>query len=186
MLFNGALSATTCTFLKKPGIYNTASQAIQPSHMVDCWQAPSKGRPCAGEIFGGLQVSTGLNDGQALLEALSNSSNISEVLSQLLGPWSIVYWDCSRGRLWFGRDALGMLSSAVQRLEHDLSYIIHQEHRKCAHCCRQTQSPFSSRQWQWRQPGACIVGLATGTAATEVQNAGEVSTCQQFCPHHIE
>ena len=69
----------------------------------------------SGEIFGGLAVEEGQNDGAALLSALAAESPADEspdgrvvaVLSALRGPWALVYWQAARGRLWFGRDAVG-------------------------------------------------------------------------------
>ena len=69
----------------------------------------------SGEVFGGLAVEEGQNDGAALLSALAAESpadgtldgRVVTVLSMLRGPWALVYWQAAAGRLWFGRDAVG-------------------------------------------------------------------------------
>jgi hypothetical protein len=99
-----------------------------------------------GEVFGGLDVPEGGNDGKCLLAALealqSNSQqqqqaqlqtpddekqktqkqkqaqqqqqqeqqqqqHLPALLSQLRGPWTLIYWQEASGTLWFGRDWLG-------------------------------------------------------------------------------
>ena len=71
-----------------------------------------------GEIFEGLEMEEGENDGQALLRALESSSSSSEegpvgVLSRLRGPWSIVYWHSASSKVWIGRDFMGRRSLLV-------------------------------------------------------------------------
>ncbi|KAJ7294253.1 hypothetical protein O6H91_Y270400 [Diphasiastrum complanatum] len=93
-----------------------------------------------GEIFGGLFVGPEENDSEILLSALQKcctcschlcldseercgcigltvSSNahatIPQVLSQLRGPWALIYWQAESQSLWFGRDAFGRRSLLV-------------------------------------------------------------------------
>lgn len=83
-----------------------------------------------GEIFGGLDIPPGQNDGSLLLEALSTASTaaddtnsegeeeeespVIEVLSRIRGPWAVVFWQASTSTLWFGRDVMGRRSLLVQ------------------------------------------------------------------------
>lgn len=62
-----------------------------------------------GELFGGLAVPGGANDGEALLAALeaAEPGAVPRVLSALRGPWALAYWRPQEQRLWFGRDWLG-------------------------------------------------------------------------------
>jgi asparagine synthetase B (glutamine-hydrolysing) len=72
--------------------------------------APSGGVLCFnGEVFGGLPVPPGDNDGACLLEALeaAGPESVPRVLGALRGPWALVYWRARERRLWFGRDWLG-------------------------------------------------------------------------------
>jgi asparagine synthetase B (glutamine-hydrolysing) len=105
-----------------------------------------------GEVFAGLAIPPGDNDGKALLAALaaaaaataegaadcatrgSNSpvhnqgqqqqqqqqpdaapASIPALLSQLRGPWSLLYWHEAQQRLWFGRDVMGACACACHR-----------------------------------------------------------------------
>ncbi|CAG8556054.1 16502_t:CDS:10 [Dentiscutata erythropus] len=73
-----------------------------------------------GEIFDGLEVPFGENDTICLSTALKDSKNISneindnngvvKVLQMIEGPYSIIYWQGSKRKLWFGRDCLGRRS----------------------------------------------------------------------------
>lgn len=64
----------------------------------------------SGEIFGGLPVPAGQCDGELLRDALSKpGADIALVLSQLDGPWAVVYWQHQSQTLWIGRDAFGRL-----------------------------------------------------------------------------
>ncbi|KAK4779918.1 hypothetical protein SAY87_016024 [Trapa incisa] len=84
-----------------------------------------------GEIFGGILIEKDCNDGETLLQylggccpcsshdfsgsckVLEKKSSVPEVLSQIKGPWALIYWqECSK-TLWFGRDALGRRSLLV-------------------------------------------------------------------------
>ncbi len=61
-----------------------------------------------GEVFGGLDVSPGANDGQTLLQALCHpSAAVPAVLTTLRGPWALVFWHAPTHTLWFGRDVIG-------------------------------------------------------------------------------
>lgn len=67
---------------------------------------------CTGEIFGGLNVPEGCNDGHMLMHALGKPhADITELLSQLRGPWALMYWHAVSGTLWFGRDCIGEIAS---------------------------------------------------------------------------
>lgn len=76
-----------------------------------------------GEVFGGLDVAPGRSDTLCLLAALSAaaagdardspSGGVAQVLNQLRGPWSLVFWHAAARRLWFGRDVLGRRSLLV-------------------------------------------------------------------------
>ncbi|OMO93498.1 hypothetical protein CCACVL1_06474, partial [Corchorus capsularis] len=85
-----------------------------------------------GEIFGGLEIGSDNNDTQVLMQYLRNccschsqehattcNSNgqkkgyVPDVLSQIKGPWAIIYWQESSKTLWFGRDAFGRRSLLV-------------------------------------------------------------------------
>lgn len=84
-----------------------------------------------GEVFSGLNIPEGGNDGKALLAALQQASScdaaaaqsssddsrgdsgssaaagVVEVLSKLRGPWSLIYWQGQQQTLWFARDLMG-------------------------------------------------------------------------------
>lgn len=74
-----------------------------------------------GEIFAGLDIPQGGNDGKALLAALQQASaaapgaaaagsaceDVVAVLSKLRGPWALIYWQAQQQTLWFGRDVMG-------------------------------------------------------------------------------
>ena len=73
----------------------------------------------AGEIYGGLDVAEGRNDGQALLEALSvPGADVTAVLSALRGPWAILYWQAASQTVWLGRDPIGEASLNLRVCEH--------------------------------------------------------------------
>ncbi|CAG8445156.1 893_t:CDS:10 [Acaulospora morrowiae] len=68
-----------------------------------------------GEIFDGLEVPAGENDTAHLFKALKENSddsdyNILSVLQKIEGPYSIIYWQSLKRKLWFGRDCLGRRS----------------------------------------------------------------------------
>ncbi|KAG2486956.1 hypothetical protein HYH03_014453 [Edaphochlamys debaryana] len=64
-----------------------------------------------GEVFGGLEVPPGANDGERLLEALAAAGDeVPRLLSALRGPWALLFWDPRAQRLWLGRDVLGRRS----------------------------------------------------------------------------
>ena len=94
-----------------------------PCHAMPCHAMPCHAMPCqtnacpqdraddaTGEVFGGLPVPDGANDGAALMAALGEQgSSVAGVLSRLRGPWALVYWHAPSQTLWFGRDAVGKL-----------------------------------------------------------------------------
>ncbi|XP_006823674.1 asparagine synthetase domain-containing protein 1-like, partial [Saccoglossus kowalevskii] len=66
-----------------------------------------------GEIFGGINVSEGSNDGDVLLASLKKCNENEELLSVMCtvqGPWSFIYWQENKKYLWFGRDFFGRRS----------------------------------------------------------------------------
>ncbi|CAG8539269.1 9713_t:CDS:10 [Diversispora eburnea] len=74
-----------------------------------------------GEIFDGLNVPTGENDTIQLIKALKENEKqdcvtdkddycVLSILQKIEGPYSIVYWQNSKRKLWFGRDCLGRRS----------------------------------------------------------------------------
>jgi asparagine synthetase B (glutamine-hydrolysing) len=75
-----------------------------------------------GEVFSGLDIPQGGNDGKALLAALQQApvqsassaaaggsvcEGVVGVLSKLRGPWALIYWQAQQQTLWFGRDVMG-------------------------------------------------------------------------------
>ncbi|XP_015278038.1 PREDICTED: asparagine synthetase domain-containing protein 1 [Gekko japonicus] len=63
-----------------------------------------------GEIFGGVHVEAEENDAQVLFRHLCSCGSkldVLSVLSSVRGPWSFVFYEASRHRLWFGRDYFG-------------------------------------------------------------------------------
>lgn len=77
---------------------------------------------CVGEIFGGLHIPEGCNDGQVLMQALGQcSTDVPLFLSELRGPWALMYWQAASGTLWFGRDAIGGSST---HCKHRVSYLM--------------------------------------------------------------
>mmetsp|Transcript_29082 Transcript_29082/g.86108 ORF Transcript_29082/g.86108 Transcript_29082/m.86108 type:complete len:693 (-) Transcript_29082:89-2167(-) len=63
-----------------------------------------------GEVFGGLDVGPGCNDGEALLQALTVTEDVPRLLSKLRGPWSLLFWHAASQTIWFGRDVMGRRS----------------------------------------------------------------------------
>jgi len=71
-----------------------------------------------GEVFGGLDVPDGLNDGAALLRALTTAgAAVPAVLSSVRGPWALAFWHAPLRTLYFGRDVLGRRSLLLQRTQ---------------------------------------------------------------------
>ena len=67
----------------------------------------SHGPETAGEVYSGLPV--GQNDGEEILQQLSVSRSIPELLSGITGPWSLCYYQTTHNTLYFGKDAAGAL-----------------------------------------------------------------------------
>lgn len=66
-----------------------------------------------GEVFGGLTVEPEENDTKVILDQLSSCrspSDVSSVLSQVKGPWAIIYYQKEEHCIWFGRDFFGRRS----------------------------------------------------------------------------
>jgi hypothetical protein len=85
-----------------------------------------------GEIYDGLALGDGSNDTAALADKLEHiitseydssavyATAITTFLSSLRGPWSMVFYDQRRQRLWMGRDYFGRrslcLTTSAERL----------------------------------------------------------------------
>lgn len=68
----------------------------------------------AGEVFGGIELSSYDNDTEVLLKSLERAKSlVPDVLSMIRGPWAIIYWQESSRTLWFGKDAFGRRSLLV-------------------------------------------------------------------------
>ncbi|CAG8466385.1 6458_t:CDS:10 [Ambispora leptoticha] len=99
---------------------NLVHQPVRDNDRVLLWN---------GEIFDGIEVSKNENDTEKLFEALkvydqavtnvndmknnSESDGLNSILqtfAKIEGPFSFVYWEGSRRKLWFGRDCLGRRS----------------------------------------------------------------------------
>lgn len=123
LLFNGAT---------RP--YQSSRSPLQGLHIfltgAECAKATNAnlgGDVDAGEIFDGLHIGEGCNDGQALMQALGQlHANVAELLSRVRGPWAVMYWQAATSTLWFGRDAIGkdpvVLSSYTRHL-HGLAVL---------------------------------------------------------------
>eukprot|EP00803_Ostreobium_quekettii_P010644 evm.model.scf_78.13 EVM.evm.TU.scf_78.13 scf_78:150143-155524(-) len=69
-----------------------------------------------GEVFDGLDVASEESDTFRLAEALrACDDDVPSLLSRLRGPWSLIYWQQARKRLWFGRDGVGRRSLLLHR-----------------------------------------------------------------------
>lgn len=65
-----------------------------------------------GQIFNGIEVPEGVNDGDILFRKLCSlsSDDIPFLLSRIRGPWAVVFWHAESQTLWFGRDVFGRRS----------------------------------------------------------------------------
>ncbi|CAG8465843.1 2746_t:CDS:10 [Paraglomus occultum] len=66
-----------------------------------------------GEIFDGIEVQPFANDTMSLCATLLSRNSIDNalgVLSNVEGPFAIIYWNDSTRQLWFGRDYFGRRS----------------------------------------------------------------------------
>jgi asparagine synthetase B (glutamine-hydrolysing) len=65
-----------------------------------------------GEIYNGIEVPRGVNDGQVLFRELCSlpPGDIPFILSKIRGPWAIIFWHAATCTLWFGRDVFGRRS----------------------------------------------------------------------------
>ncbi|KAJ8906948.1 hypothetical protein NDN08_003431 [Rhodosorus marinus] len=70
-----------------------------------------------GQLFGNEDLVSGQESDTlavlALLETAASAADVAGAVASLKGPWSIIYWQQSTKRLWFGRDALGRRSLQV-------------------------------------------------------------------------
>lgn len=47
----------------------------------------------AGEVFGGIELSSFDNDTEVILKSLEKANDlVPDVLSMIKGPWAIIYW----------------------------------------------------------------------------------------------
>lgn len=68
----------------------------------------------SGEVFSGIEVPDGESDADALFRALTASeANVASVLSDICGPWAVVFWQEETDTLWFGRDVFGGLALSL-------------------------------------------------------------------------
>ncbi|KAL8586125.1 hypothetical protein ACOMHN_065088 [Nucella lapillus] len=66
-----------------------------------------------GEIFDGIEVKDDENDTQVLFQRLlkcESEQDILTVVQSIQGPWSLIFWQARREKLWFGRDVFGRRS----------------------------------------------------------------------------
>jgi asparagine synthetase B (glutamine-hydrolysing) len=82
-----------------------------------------------GEIFGGNYYDqlNGGNDTEFISNALSNAKSqqdILNVISEIHGPFSIIYWKKSLQRLYYGRDFLGRRSLLKLKSKENNSFIL--------------------------------------------------------------
>mmetsp|Transcript_11209 Transcript_11209/g.34314 ORF Transcript_11209/g.34314 Transcript_11209/m.34314 type:complete len:564 (+) Transcript_11209:120-1811(+) len=68
-----------------------------------------------GQLFGDEAIAHDENDTLALLDRLSNGEgdHVEAVIDSLRGPWSLIYFQRQKQRLWFARDVLGRRSLQV-------------------------------------------------------------------------
>ncbi|KAK9788308.1 hypothetical protein WJX73_010668 [Symbiochloris irregularis] len=149
-----------------------------------------------GELFGGLNVAAGCNDGQALLHELCHSDDPAHMLSRLLGPWALVYWHAASRRLWFGRDALGRRSLLIQRPSEQRRQLTLSSFALCTDPQAGWQelkpgvySIAYARASNLLDPGAdsCLGDAASAAAAEQVFRALEHAVrtmCEQIDPLH--
>lgn len=70
-----------------------------------------------GEVFEGIDMAAGDNDGECILAALRNAkmrSDVANCFSKLRGPWAMVFWHATTKSFWFGRDVMGRKSLLVK------------------------------------------------------------------------
>ncbi|CAH1760169.1 3067_t:CDS:10 [Entrophospora sp. SA101] len=85
----------------------TEQPLISENHDILLWN---------GEIFDGFEIPKDENDTIHLFNSLKGIENDDEsykilnVLEKIEGPYSIIYWQNSTKKLWFGRDYLGRRS----------------------------------------------------------------------------
>jgi asparagine synthetase B (glutamine-hydrolysing) len=91
----------TSSVLHLRGKKVTVQPLISEDDDVLCWN---------GEIWKGLKVLDDENDGAKLLEALSSTDKIWDVMGRIEGPWAIVYYSAKQEKIYYGRDCLGRRS----------------------------------------------------------------------------
>lgn len=71
-----------------------------------------------GEIFDGLPVEKGQNDGVCLLHELSKcdtQDDFAQCFSRLRGPWAAIYFHNASKTIWFGKDVMGRKSLLIKK-----------------------------------------------------------------------
>ncbi|XP_071954072.1 asparagine synthetase domain-containing protein 1-like isoform X2 [Antedon mediterranea] len=153
-----------------------------------------------GEIFAGIKVKNDENDGNVLLKLLEQCSSDLEItsqLSQIQGPCSLIYWQASRKRLWFGRDAVGrrsllwgnknnhfLLSSVSKRPLNDSDTVWSEVPANgiycldCQHWPSTNEDKFKINLFPWQNvplisiPSTDGLGYQTDHVAIEIDNFG--------------
>ena len=91
----------TSSVLHLRGKEVTVQPLISSAGDILCWN---------GEIWKGLEIKDDENDGAKLLEALSSTNKVWEVMERIEGPWAMVYYSARDGKVYYGRDCLGRRS----------------------------------------------------------------------------
>ena len=71
-----------------------------------------------GEIFDGLSIGKGQNDGVCLLQQLSKcdtQDDFARCFSSLRGPWAAIYFHNASKTIWFGKDVMGRKSLLIKK-----------------------------------------------------------------------
>ncbi|KAI0757184.1 asparagine synthase-domain-containing protein [Daedaleopsis nitida] len=80
-----------------------------------------------GEVFEGLEVGPGENDGTILLSELGRCSTVDDILQvfgNIEGPYAFLYHHRSSNKIYFGRDPLGRRSLLVHYPNDDNPYFL--------------------------------------------------------------
>jgi len=122
-----------------------------------------------GEVFGGLHVSDGQNDSTALFGALLEATSVPLILSQLRGPWALVYWQARDRRLWFGRDVLGRRS-----------LLVHWPDRRHGRLLLSSVEAFCSPSTSFSSPSSSTKPESTGEGADSEAKSGDGAVLEKF------
>ncbi|KAI8087994.1 asparagine synthase-domain-containing protein, partial [Gilbertella persicaria] len=103
---------STVLHLRGPSV---VPQPLQDTdHNILCWN---------GEIFDGIQIASGQNDTQVLmdqLQATTTEQAILNVMQTIEGPYAFVYYRASTNKVYFSRDCLGRRSLLWHQSDHSL------------------------------------------------------------------